>query len=354
MKTRVTPAAVAETDGRTVRALISAETVDRESELLLAAGAELDNYRRNPVLLWAHHAELPPIGRALEVTAQPGVGVWAVNEFADTPFAQEIAALYRDGFLSAFSVGFRPLELDRKPRRGGQRGATILRWELIEQSAVAVPANPDALVTAAADGNRAADWLLKTYYPADETALLALLGLGDQPTWPEIAAACARFCGARGGLELNDDNRHQTERLLRGLYSQHGRRFPDWRGELSFETVCFHESEPAWFEEREIGVLAQQVRGRALALRNIARKRRRGGEPLPELDPLEEAAGCLAEVLDAKGLGAPSDPASALDTALADLREELNHLAGQRRAAVADALEEIRRAANGGGLYVNP
>ena len=171
MKTCLTPQAVqavAAGDNRLL-ALISAETLDRSSEVLLAGGAELDSYRRNPVLLWAHNPELPPIGRAVEISAEPGVGVWAVNEFAPTPFAQEIRELYEEGFLNAFSVGFRPLEIDARPVARGQRGPTVLRWELVEQSAVAVPANPDALVAAAAAGNRAADWLLKTYYvePAD-------------------------------------------------------------------------------------------------------------------------------------------------------------------------------------------
>ncbi len=172
MRTCLTlPAAPPEAAGpNRLRALISAETLDRSSEVLLAGGADLARYRRNPVLLWAHNAELPPIGRAVSVSAEPGVGVWAVNEFAETPFAQEIRQLYEGGFLNAFSVGFRPLELDPRPVAAGQRGPTVVRWELIEQSAVAVPANPDALVAAAADGNRAADWLLKTYYPTPAAA----------------------------------------------------------------------------------------------------------------------------------------------------------------------------------------
>ncbi|NUQ02075.1 MAG: HK97 family phage prohead protease, partial [Armatimonadetes bacterium] len=182
MKTAVTTSAVVKDlpDGRCLLALISAETLDRSSELLLAAGAELEAYRRNPVVLWSHDPSLPPIGRALRVEAEPGVGLWAVNEFAPTPFAQEILGLYRGGFLNAFSVGFRPLEL-APPRDAAQRGPTIARWELVEQSAVAVPANPDALVIAAGEGNRAARWLLKTYYPAysgqlDPSAVTALLG----------------------------------------------------------------------------------------------------------------------------------------------------------------------------------
>lgn len=169
------PVAV-ETDGRRLRALIAAESVDREHDVLVADGAELAAYLRNPVLLWAHQAERPPIGRALALEVEPGVGLWAENEFAPTAFAQELFELYRGGFLHAFSVGFRPLASE--PRAGG-RGRIIHRWELIEQSCVPVPANPDALVAAAGEGNRTAGWLLKTYYPHSAPSAPQTGG----PTW---------------------------------------------------------------------------------------------------------------------------------------------------------------------------
>ena len=144
---------------RQVRGLISAETSDRYGETLLAAGCDMTAYRANPVVLWAHEQYVPPIGRAVEVWAEPGVGVWAVDEFAPTPFAQELYDLYRGGFLSAFSVGFRASARDTS-------GNVISAWELHEHSAVAVPANPDALVRAATDhGSDAAAMLLRAYYP---------------------------------------------------------------------------------------------------------------------------------------------------------------------------------------------
>lgn len=348
MRTCVTTGAVRQEDfdGRRVRALISAETLDRSSEVLLAAGAQLDNYRRNPVVLWHHDASLPPIGRALEVAPEPGVGLWAVNEFAPTPFAQEVCELYRGGFLNAFSVGFRPLEIDRRPVTAGQRGPTVLRWELIEQSAVAVPANPQALVAAADGGNRAADWLLKTYYrPADEVALLREVGIDSpEPSWPELAAGVCRLFGRRGGVPLGSAERDRLTAGLRGLYERRGLTFPT-AGATARETV-YHHREPLLFEEREMAELAALLRGRSEALRNIARKRRRLAEPLPELDPVREAAANLAEVLSPGG-----DPsAGGAYEALAELREELANLRDRRRLAVASSLDDLRRGAIGGAL----
>lgn len=339
MKTRltITPDGAGGFEQGRLRALISAETVDRTSERLLAAGVELDNYLRNPVLLWAHDAALPPIGRAVAVEPEPGVGVWAVNEFAPTPFAQEIAGLYRDGFLNAFSVGFRPLELDTRQRVAGQQGATILRWELVEQSAVAVPANPDALVTAAADGNRAAGWLLKTYYaPPDDEALLRRFGVGSQRDWPTVAAAAFRFFAARSGPGLSEADGERAEGLLRKLYEAHAQPFPEVD---AHGTVHFQAEEPVVFEERELAALVSTVRGRSEALRNLARHRRRHGLPLPPLHGVAAAVEHLAEVLTD---GQPVVERG-LDDALSELQDVLLQLRDERTAAVRSALDQLRR-----------
>ncbi len=328
-------------DGSRLRALISAETPDREHEVLLAAGAELDSYRKNPVVLWAHDASLPPIGRAVEVTAEPGVGVWAVNEFAPTPFAQEVLALYRGGFLNAFSVGFRTLASGR----GGERGPRVVtRWELVEQSAVAVPANPDALAVAAGDGNLAADWLLKTYYPpADDATLLRRVGLPPGADWPTLAAAVCRFVGFRGGVPLTASQREQVEGGLRREYQRRGRHFPDLADP---RRPIFHHDEPTCFEEREMAALVATLRGRAEALRNIARKRLRRGQPLPEIDPLRAAAADLSEVLEAAG--DPSGDAADTAPVLAALRETLVMLRDQPQTALTAALDSLRRGGIGG------
>ncbi|MBI2300281.1 MAG: HK97 family phage prohead protease [Armatimonadetes bacterium] len=357
MKTRVTPSAVEVLDlgGRRLRALISAETLDRENEVLVAAGAELDNYRRNPVVLWAHDSHLPPIGRAVEVRSEPGVGVWADNEFADTPFAREIFELYQGGYLRAFSVGFRPLEIARQARRDGAKGLTVLRWELLEQSAVAVPANPDALVAASESGNRAAAWLLKTYYaPVEDGALLERAGLDSpDPAWPALAAAVCRYYGARGGLRLAEPERERLELLLRGLYAQRGLSWPEVEpgAPPSPHTTRFHHDEPLRFEEREIDELLALLRGRSRALRNIARKRRRRGEPLPETDPLHEVLADLHEVAGGDAPGAPSGPsAGSIRHLLDELKADLSALAREREAALAAALDDLRRGAIGGAL----
>jgi len=75
-------------------------------------------------------------------------------KFANTEFANEIFELYKDGFMNAFSVGFipvdsEPMEKDSDSVWGAKR---FLKWELLEYSAVPVPANPEALALAVSKG----------------------------------------------------------------------------------------------------------------------------------------------------------------------------------------------------------
>ena len=126
--------------------LISNEEVDRHGDVVLAQGWRLDAYRRNPVFLWAHDYTRPVIGRALSVWTEPGQ-LLARMDFAPTDFAREVAALYRSGYQQGVSVGFKPLRYEerRQDRTGAFLGIRFLEQELLEVSAVPVPANRNAL-----------------------------------------------------------------------------------------------------------------------------------------------------------------------------------------------------------------
>ena len=125
---------------------ISTEEVDRHGDIIAADGWRLESYSRNPVFLWAHDYGRPVIGRAVRVWK--GVReLLAEMEWAPTEFAREVAALYRDGYQRGVSVGFKPLRYQE--RRDGRTGAFLgihfLEQELLEVSAVPVPANRSAL-----------------------------------------------------------------------------------------------------------------------------------------------------------------------------------------------------------------
>lgn len=132
-------------DERVIR--VVASTTDRDAhDTIIQQDWNRERFNRNPVFLWMHDMEMPPIGR---------VNLWESDEnrsvadvqFAGTPFADEIFGLYRDGFLSAVSVGFMP---------GNYKfvGDAIVMSgnELLELSAVTIPSNAHALVEGRAAG----------------------------------------------------------------------------------------------------------------------------------------------------------------------------------------------------------
>jgi len=139
---------------RTVTATINTATVDRQKEVVLPNGADLERYQKNPIVLWAHQYSETPIARCLWIK-KSRKSIVAKAKFAQTEKADEIFQLYRDGYLSAFSIGFiakkwrepSPEDIKKHPE-WAEAKRVIEQWELLEFSAVPVPANPEALVVA--------------------------------------------------------------------------------------------------------------------------------------------------------------------------------------------------------------
>jgi hypothetical protein len=141
---------------RRVLFTISAEVKDRDGDILRADGIDLTNYEKNKVFLGFHNSRDFPLGKTEKVWVE-GKRVKAivyfptVNELSTDPEqASEKARLcdfcyccYKTGMLNAVSVGFIPLEWTET-----KDGYDITKWELLEFSAVAVPANQDAIAEA--------------------------------------------------------------------------------------------------------------------------------------------------------------------------------------------------------------
>jgi HK97 family phage prohead protease len=132
-------------DGGYVSFIASTSEVDRMGDVIRQDGWELDRYRANPIVLFGHDHD-KPIGRAHNVRVERGA-LRADIEFAPAEvdeFAAKIGRLVKAGFVRAVSVGFRPL--DAKPMKSG--GYEFTKSELLEISAVSVPANASALAYA--------------------------------------------------------------------------------------------------------------------------------------------------------------------------------------------------------------
>lgn len=141
---------------RSVMFTISKEVVDRDGDILRASGVDFGNYMKNPVFLSFHNSREYPLGKVTKFWVE-GDSVKAIvyfptiEELSSNPEqASEKAKLvdftyhcYKTGMLNAVSVGFIPIEWKET-----ENGFDILKWELLEFSAVAVPANQDAIAQA--------------------------------------------------------------------------------------------------------------------------------------------------------------------------------------------------------------
>lgn len=134
---------------RQIRAYASTKAWDRYGERFEADAFKegLDNFKKNPVILFAHDYSQAPIGKAIGYEFDAN-GLILTMQFADTEEAKKVFSLYEGGFMSAFSVGFRPLEyrFEERVAGSGEMGAVFVKAELLENSAVPVPANPEAVV----------------------------------------------------------------------------------------------------------------------------------------------------------------------------------------------------------------
>jgi hypothetical protein len=141
---------------RSVLFTISKEVVDRDGDILRASGVDFGNYMKNPVFLSFHNSREFPLGKVTKFWVE-GNSVKAIvyfptlEELSSNPEqASEKAKLvdftyhcYKTGMLNAVSVGFIPIEWTET-----KDGYDITKWELLEFSAVAVPANQDAIAEA--------------------------------------------------------------------------------------------------------------------------------------------------------------------------------------------------------------
>ena len=143
---------------RTVRFTISKEVVDRDGDILVAEGVDFSNYMKNPVFCGFHNTRDFPLGKVTKFwvegnSVKADVYFPTIEELSsDLNNVSEKAKLvdftyncYKTGMLNAVSVGFIAKSYEPIKETGGVK---VLEWELLEFSAVAVPANQDAIAQA--------------------------------------------------------------------------------------------------------------------------------------------------------------------------------------------------------------
>lgn len=138
-----------------VRVIASTPDVDRYGDIVEPSWNEkgLEQYRKNPVILWQHDATIPAIGRAEKIELV-GKNLVADIRFDDSPenqLARLVKSQVERGFLNSVSVGFSPgkstprASLPVEDERHAKSGFVYSDSSLHELSIVNIPANPAAL-----------------------------------------------------------------------------------------------------------------------------------------------------------------------------------------------------------------
>jgi HK97 family phage prohead protease len=142
---------------RILRFITSTEAEDRDGDIIEIDGWQLQNYMKNPVILYGHNYEGLPVGRSVNVQKDSfnkkliqDVKFPTKEEYE---FADTVYRLAKAGYLNATSVGF--IGIQSEPRlddKGNYLGKKYKKQELLETSIVPVPSNPTALMEARSKG----------------------------------------------------------------------------------------------------------------------------------------------------------------------------------------------------------
>lgn len=202
--------AAAPSEGGAIRFVASTEGIKRDGLEISSAGWQLDNYRKNPVVLWGHdYMTRPPIGRA-EVAIDGDRLVADVTFDRADPFAAEVERKYRAGYLNAVSVGWESLE---------DSGQKVTRQDLLDISAVPVPGDPDALIQRQAAAMRAyLDGVMQPGADGDGQRMGAVLNARNRDALHQaVDLINAVLESAEKKAEADEDKESDEERALREI-----------------------------------------------------------------------------------------------------------------------------------------
>lgn len=293
-------------EDRSFWAVASTGTKDRDGDIIEPKGWKLKNFKKNPVILWAHEYRGLPIANAPEIKIENEKLMFKVKFITKEiyPFAETLWQMYKNRHLRTFSVGFMPLKFEDldddegKDEKGMFRGRRYTSQELLEISGCPVPSNVDAMAqrafshviaksfglvepgqdtehykgaipfkTAGKDPDDAV-WdagkevkeaevadlkIMCTWVNSEEPDLKTSYKLphhrakGHNVVWRAVAAAMAALLGARGGVRIPAEDRRGVYNHLAKHYKQFDKEPPEFKeyGEPELREIF----EDVWFEE---------------------------------------------------------------------------------------------------------
>jgi HK97 family phage prohead protease len=137
--------------------IASDETPDSYGDIVRAEGWDLKRYRKNPIVLFNHSSNVP-VGYSPKTVVE-GKQLLAHVKLADEGTSEFIDTLYKlmkQRIVRAMSVGFQATADVNimRDKDGNFLGLEFNGQELLENSIVSVPANPNALSLAKSWGVR--------------------------------------------------------------------------------------------------------------------------------------------------------------------------------------------------------
>lgn len=198
------------------------ESVNTYGFRMLTSGANLEEFRKNPVMLYNHDSWQLPIGRWENIRVE-GTRILADAVFdTNDPKAKQIADKVEGGYIRMASIGaWAPEEVSDLPdlKLAGQTQPTVTRWTVREASIVPIGANHNAL--AMYDRKTGVGINL-----SDQTALIKLLDKHTNPQSNKTMSKLKWMLGLADNASSEDETKavealkKEIDRLKQELESQ--------------------------------------------------------------------------------------------------------------------------------------
>lgn len=190
------------------------ETINTYGFRMLTSGADLTEFRKNPIMLLNHNDWSLPIGRWENIRIENGkILADPVFDMKD-PQGIEVAGKVERDFVRMASIGAWPPEEvseDQFLKLPGQTLPTVTRWKVREASIVTIGANHNSLAFYDADGNTidltdagTVIKLVDSNIIQNMKFLKQILQLADSATEAEVHAAMRTIVSDRDRLKTEN------------------------------------------------------------------------------------------------------------------------------------------------------
>jgi hypothetical protein len=218
--------------------VITSAAVDRDFEVVLPEGVALEQFRKNPVVTFAHRYDILPVGRALWIKLVEQA-IKAKTRYASRPAAwpgewlpDAVWHMVQAGDLRGKSIGFLPLdghpptaeEIRTRPDLARVRWI-YTRSLLLEYAVAPVQSNPEALVEAVAKGMISTEVCRRLGLPAADIGPAGRGEDGSVPANPNRRPESNRTSASRQAERSRDQSDSEGARRSR----THLARFHDER-----------------------------------------------------------------------------------------------------------------------------